>query len=198
MKKYNKRCMLLSLAACGGDETGVQILDDPDAQPEYLSFFSQKRFSNNDITKYWIDTFTETYNKQVYIEFDGSSYYEDEGLSYRELLEKRLASSAPDDLYIISAEDVLEFEKKGYWMDLSDMDFVDNLSEAALYQSTYNGKVFSVPLSFTGFGFLWNVDMLKEYGLEVPANQGGWLCGGLRRKPPFMCKSQFQTSGYCS
>lgn len=55
-------------------------------------------------------------------------------------------------------------------MDLSDMDFVDNLSESALYQSTYNGKVFSIPLSYTGFGFAWNVDLLEEYGLTIPEN----------------------------
>lgn len=55
-------------------------------------------------------------------------------------------------------------------MDLSGMDFVGNLSESALYQSTYKGKVFSVPLSFTGFGFLWNVDVLNEHGLTVPEN----------------------------
>lgn len=50
------------------------------------------------------------------------------------------------------------------------MDFVNNLSDAALYQSTYDGKVFSLPLTFTGFGFYWNVTMLEENGLSVPEN----------------------------
>lgn len=177
MKRRKKYCSLLiaailplALTACGSSEFGVQALDAQDMQPEYLSFFSKRSMSGTDVTKYWIDRFTEEYNKQVYINFDGASYYAEEGLSYRQLLEKRLGSSAPDDLYIINAEDVLEFEKKGYWMDLSGMDFVDNLTEAALYQSTYNKKVFSVPLSFTGFGFRWNVDLLKEHGLVIPQN----------------------------
>lgn len=162
--------LLVALSACGESPSGVQTQDDTDIQPEYLSFFSSESMSGSSVTKYWIERFTEAYNKQVYIDFDGASYYADEGLSYRELLERRMESSAPDDLYIISAEDVLEFEKKGYWMDLSGMDFVDNLSEAALYQSTYNGKVFSLPLVFTGFGFLWNVDLLARYDLSVPQN----------------------------
>lgn len=177
MRPSKKFCLLLTaavlllvLTACSSSEFGVQELDAPDMQPEYLSFFSKRSMSGSDVTKYWIDHFTEEYNKKVYINFDGASYYAEEGLSYRQLLEKRLGSSAPDDLYIINAEDVLEFEKKGYWMDLSGMDFVDNLTEAALYQSTYNGKVFSIPLSFTGFGFWWNVDLLKEYGLTIPQN----------------------------
>lgn len=162
--------LLLSLTACTQDTASIQILEESTAQPEYINFFSYTSMSGQNITKYWIDHFTETYNKQVYINFDSASYYDDEGLSYRELLEKRMESSVPDDLYIINAEDVLAFGEKGYWMDLSDMQFVENLSDAALYQSTYNGKVFSLPLSFTGFGFLWNVDMLEEHGLSVPQN----------------------------
>lgn len=162
------------LVACS-EQSGVQTLDSPIAKPEYLSFFSSQKMGETDLSKYWIDRFTEKYNKQIYVNFDGATYYADEGLSYRELLERRLASSSPDDLYIISAEDVLEFEKKGYWMDLSDLDFVDNLSEAALYQSTHNGKVFSVPLGFTGFGLAWNVDMLERYGLTVPTNLSEFL-----------------------
>lgn len=162
--------VLSTVAGCAKEESAIQIVDDLDAQPEYLSFFSYESYSGSDVTKYWIDRFTEIYNKKVYINFEGAAYYDDEGLSYRELLERRLQSSSPDDVYIINAEDVLEFEKKGYWMDLSGMDFVDNLSEAALYQSTYNGKVFSVPLGFTGFGFIWNVDVLTEHGLTIPGN----------------------------
>lgn len=174
--------MLCSLSAC--EQAQVQTLESINEQPRYLSFFSSSGFSTSDAPKYWIELFTETYNKQVYIDFDSASYYDDEGLSYRELLIKRMESSTPDDLYIISAEDVLEFEKKSYWMDLSHMDFVDNLSEAALYQSTYNGKVFSVPLTFTGFGFLWNVELLERNGLSVPGNLTEFLevCEGLRSK----------------
>lgn len=174
----NKRlCILLSicmifflLTSCSNDEFDIHVLENQNTKPEYLSLFSHESISDSDVTKYWSDCFTEKYNKRVYIDFDNASYYDDAGLSYRELLERRMNSSAPDDLYIISAEDVLDFEKKGYWLDLSGMDFIDNLSEAALYQSTYNGKVFSIPLTFTGFGFLWNVDLLAKYGLSVPEN----------------------------
>lgn len=162
--------IIYTITACGREESNIRILEDVASQPEYLSFFSSINLSGSDVTKYWRDIFTERYNKKIYINFDGASYYAEEGLSYREILETRLESSSPDDLYIINAEDVLEFEKRGYWMDLSDMEFVNNLSEAALYQSTYNGKVFSVPLSFTGFGFLWNIDLLQEHGLSVPEN----------------------------
>lgn len=175
--------LLGGLLACGADEQTVQIIEDLEPQPEYLRFFSSNSMSGSDVGKYWSERFTEIYNKQVYVDYDGASYYAEEGLSYRELLEKRLQSSSPDDLYIINAEDVMDFHQKGYWLDLSDRDFVDNLSEAALYQSTYNGKVFSVPLSFTGFGLYWNVGLLTEHGLTVPENLEQFLsvCEALKQ-----------------
>lgn len=169
--------VLFSLTACSGgnDDPSVWVLDSQDSRPQYLSFFSPTSLSESDVSKYWTDQFMKQYNKQVYVDFDGAAYYASEGLSYRELLVKRLKSSAPDDLYIINAEDVMEFEKKGYWMDLSDMDFVENLSELAYYQSIYNEKVFSVPLSVVGFGFIWNVEILKEHSLAIPENLSEFL-----------------------
>lgn len=164
-----------AVVGCSGGGSRITLIDDVDTNPVYLSFFSPTGLSESDTAKYWSDRFTERYNKRAYINYEGASYYASENLSYRELLVKRLESSSPDDLYIINAEDVLEFEKKGYWMDLSDMQFVDNLSDAALYQSTYNGKVFSLPLSFTGYGFVWNVDLLARLGLTVPHNLAGFL-----------------------
>lgn len=162
--------ILCSTVSCSRKEEKIQVAVDSEKEPEYLSLFSIDSLSGSNVAKYWSERFAAEYGRQVYIEFDGASYYSEQGLSYRELLEKRLQSSTPDDLYIINAEDVMDFEKKGYWMDLSGLDAVDNLTNAALYQSTYNGKVFSIPLSVTGFGFYWNLDMLKEHGLSVPEN----------------------------
>ena len=85
---------------------------------------------------------------------DFADFYAEEGLSYRELLLKRMESGQADDLYIIPAEDVLEFDQKGFIYDLSGLDCISSLSEDALRQSTYKGKVFSVPLSYTGFGLI--------------------------------------------
>lgn len=79
------------------------------------------------------------------------------------------------EIHLIPAEDVLEFDEKGYIYDLSDLKCIRNLSKDALIQSTYDGKVFSLPLSYTCFGFVWNVDMLKQYDLAVPENREEFL-----------------------
>lgn len=163
-------CFIFTISACANQHSTIEIVENADTQDVFISFFSPYSMYDSDVGKYWSDRFVKEYNKPVYVNYDGATYYADAGLSYRELLERRLESSMPDDLYIINAEDVLDFEHKGYWMDLSELAFVNNLSEASLYQSTYNKKVFSVPLKFTGFGFFWNVDMLEEHGLTVPNN----------------------------
>ena len=108
-------------------------------------------------------------NTNIAVYSDSADYYAAEGLSYRELLLKRLASGNADDLYTIHAEDVLEFDEKGYIYDMSSLEFTGNLSHDALSQSTYNGKVFRFHYLIL-FGFIWNVDMLKQYGLKLPEN----------------------------
>lgn len=162
--------LLCTLTACKAPESSLQIVEEPAREPEYINFFASQNFAESDLGKYWSDRFAELYDQQVYVNYDVATYYAEKGLSYRELLQRRMESASPDDLYIINAEDVLAFEREDYWMDLADLDFVENLSDAALYQSTYNGKVFSVPLTFTGFGFCWNVAVLEEHGLTVPGN----------------------------
>lgn len=176
--------LLCSMTSCGEQKSSLKTIEHMEAEPQYLSLFAENNYAESDLGKYWCDRFAEVYHQKVYINNDRATYYGDEGMSYRELLEKRLESASPDDLYIINAEDVLDFDRRGYWIDLSEMDFVDNLSDAALYQSTYDGKVFSVPLTFTGFGFYWNVTMLNEYGLTVPQNLAEFMnvCETLKAK----------------
>lgn len=163
-----------SILGCS-KQSKIEVIEEIEDEPEYLSFFSLETFEDSDLGKYWSEQFAEEYNQDIYVSYEGAEYYSDEGYSYRELLEKRLESSSPDDLYIISAEDVIDFDRNGYWMDLSDMDFVENLSDAARYQSTYDNKVFSVPLTFTGFGLYWNTTLLQEHGLTVPENQAEFM-----------------------
>lgn len=104
--------ILCSLTACGKQKSNLQIVEQLEQEPQYLSFFSGKNYGQSDLGKYWSDRFVDIYNQQVYVNYDGAAYYADENLSYRELLERRMESASPDDLYIISAEDVLEFEKR--------------------------------------------------------------------------------------
>ena len=176
MKMRGKRavavCMAFALLGSGcagaGEEPKVYLADN---EPEVvISLFSQGDIVSNAINECCAKVINPKYNSNLIVYSDYANFYAEEGLSYRELLCKRMESGLPDDLYIITAEEVLEFDRKGFIYDLSDLSCINNLSEDALKQSTCNGKVFSVPLSYTSFGLIWNVDMLHEYHLEVPKN----------------------------
>lgn len=160
---------ILHCGGCAGADGEPKVYIDENRPEVVISLFAQGDTLTNavmDCTK----KINPKYNSNLIVYSDYADFYAEEGLSYRELLLKRMESGMPDDLYIITAEDVLEFERRGYIYDLSELNCIDNLSEDALNQSIYNGKVFSVPLSYTSFGLIWNVDMLDRYGLRVPEN----------------------------
>lgn len=160
-------CMTVC-TACSNQDEDLYIADE--SPKSVVTIFTQATNVSDAIEEYCHDVMNKDTGKNIVLYTDSADYYDKEGLSYRELLAKRLASGKADDLYVIPAEDVLDFSSKGYIYDLSDLDCVGNLSHDALIQSTYDGKVFSIPLSYTCFGFVWNVDMLHKYELEIPNN----------------------------
>lgn len=161
---------VLLAAGCGRRQTEPELYLDESIPETPVTIFSQNETVLNAIEECCRTVLNQDKNTNIVVYSDAANYYADEGLSYRELLLKRLTSGTADDLYLIPAEDVLEFDEKGYLYDMSDLKCAGNLSQDALIQSTYNGKIFSIPLSYTCFGFLWNVDMLESYGLKVPEN----------------------------
>lgn len=158
---------IITCTACSKKD-GIYIAED--SKKSIVTLFTQGMNVSDAIEKYCLDLKSKDSGQNIILYTDSADFYDEEGLSYRELLAKRLASGKADDIYLIPAEDVLDFSSKGYIYDLSDLECVDNLSNDALIQSTYDGKVFSIPLSYTCFGFVWNMDMLRKYGLELPNN----------------------------
>lgn len=162
---------LLAASGCAGKKTAPEIYLDNKEQDVVISVFAQDMKIADMINSCCKDVLPIDKGSHVILYSDAANFYAEEGLSYRELLLKRMESGQADDLYIIPAEDVLEFDNKGYIYDLSQLKCLENIAEDALQQSTYDGKVFSVPLSYTGFGVIWNVDMLKQYDLDIPTNR---------------------------
>ena len=161
---------LCLIAGCSAKPAGPEVYLDDRNEEVVITLFAQGATVSELIQQCFNEEINQQQEKTLILYSDSANFYADEGLSYRELLLKRMESGEADDLYIIPAEDVLEFDREGYIYDLSGMDFVGSLSDEALKQSTYNGKVFSLPLTYTAFGFLWNVDLLHQYGLEIPEN----------------------------
>lgn len=174
MKKGCKICLVLAfallVAGCGKEKEDTEVYIDDSKAETPITLFTQNESVSEAIEICCKELLKGKEDLNLTLYADSAGFYAEEGLSYRELLLKRLSSGSADDLYLIPAEDVMEFESKGYIYDLSGLKCVENLSEDALIQSTFDGTVFSIPLSYTCFGFVWNIDMLHEYGLEVPGS----------------------------
>ena len=178
MKKIRTKKRLLCIimiagllgTGCNTEQAVPEIYVDDSIRETPVTVFTENAEVSEAIEERCKAVLNQDKSTNITVYSDSANYYAADGLSYRELLLKRLASGNADDLYMIHAEDVMEFDGKGYIYDMSALEFTGNLSHDALAQSTYNGKVFSIPLSYTGFGFIWNVDMLKQYGLELPEN----------------------------
>ena len=157
------------LAACQADQQQQLVLvERPETETVIHLFSSSGVFSASNQAKYWSEHFMEETGIQAVIDYEESWYYAQDGQDGRSILRKRIASSHPDDMYIINAEDMLDFARSGYLLDMTDFDFVDNLSDTARQMSTIDGRVYCLPLSYAGFGLYWNVDLLHQYQLEVP------------------------------
>ena len=151
---------VLFISGCAGKTNTPDVYIDEKKPDVVLSLFTQGTNISDAIHECCTNIINPKNDGNIILYSDSASYYSEDGLPYRELLLRRMESGQADDLYIITAEDVLEFDQKGYIYDLSDLPCLENLSGDALQQSIYHGKVFSVPLSYAGFGLIWNVDCL--------------------------------------
>lgn len=177
-RKIGKRVLLMILAVsliflfAGCRKEEVNLVDKPKAQTVIHMFSSSGIFSTSNQAKYWSEHFSEITGINAAVDFEEGWYYSEKGQDGRALLRTRIESGSGDDMYIVNAEDMIEFARKGYIMDMSDFEFVKNLSESARQLSTIDGKVYCLPLTYTGFGLYWNVELLQKYGLEIPRNYG--------------------------
>jgi raffinose/stachyose/melibiose transport system substrate-binding protein len=87
-----------------------------------------------------------------------------------QILKTRLASNdAPDVFALHAVNEIPPFSKAGYLEDLSNQPFVDKLLDSVKPSVTdASGKVVAVPLETLSWGYLYNKDIFKEQGLEVP------------------------------
>lgn len=111
----------------------------------------------------------------VSIIYEGRRSSPPEGRGYDELLLRRLNAGYGDDLFIVNAEMIRPLQRGGHLLDLSTLPAVTRLNRECLEQSTVDGKILALPLSFTAYGLFSNLELLERYGLSVPSSYPEWL-----------------------
>ncbi len=78
------------------------------------------------------------------------------------------ARSNMDDLYLLNPDVVLALGSEGKLMDLSGLDSVKNLRDIIRVANTVDGKLVAIPQEVVAYGLFVNVDLFRQYGLDLP------------------------------
>ncbi len=103
-------CMLLC-SGCSGEKEEPEVYIDKNEPDVVITLFTQGENISEIINKCCSDVINPKTKGNIILYSDFADFYAEEGLSYRELLLKRMESGQADDLYIIPAEDVLDARK---------------------------------------------------------------------------------------
>lgn len=144
----------LSLGACNSNDEAT------DGQVT-IEYFNQKP-EMSDTVEEMVNDF-EAENPEIHVKFVNVP-------SSGEVLKTRvLAGDLPDvmNVYPHSVE-AQEWGKAGYFEDLTNEAYVDNIKHNYADKFSIDGKIYNIPLTANVYGFFYNKTAFEELGLEIP------------------------------
>ena len=185
MKQRGIHLLLAVVLICGlfsgcTGENQVVNYDDSDRSTTTITVFGNKYEPENvRVIEEIISGFMEE-NPDIRV-----SYESLKGTDYFDALRKRMASGKGDDVFMVNHDVLLELEERGQVADLSGLSTVSQFTDAMRSQMTeQDGAMYWAPTTVSMFGLYCNLDLLKEYGKQVPQNLGEWeaVCGFFMEK----------------
>ena len=73
-----------------------------------------------------------------------------------------------DDLYLLNPDVIQALGEEGHLMDLSGLDSAKNLREIIRVANTVDGKLVAIPQEVVAYGLFVNMNMFRQYNLELP------------------------------
>lgn len=90
---------------------------------------------------------------------------------YEASIKTRLSSGdAPDVFFVWTGAKKDVFAKLGYLMDLSNEPWVSRVMEGPKKLSTYQGKIYSLPLEQAPIAVMYNRTIFRDLGIAIPQN----------------------------
>ena len=177
MKQWISACLslltLLSLTACGSPEDDPKnLISQSTEEKQLVSLFSPMEKSNpnaENVARTAADLTVAMAEAQLGIRVDYWTYtaedYQDK--TYDEVSLERVRSNM-DDLYLLNPNVILTLGAEDRLMDLSELDSAKNLREIVYTANTVDGKLVAIPQEVVAYGLFVNVDLFKQYDLELP------------------------------
>lgn len=182
MKKWIAVCLaaaLLALAACGGQEDPKNLISQDEETKRVVNLFSPMEKSDPDaenVARTAADLTIAMAEERLGLTVDYWTYtaedYQDR--TYDDVALDR-ARNNMDDLYLLNPDTVLTLGAEGKLADLSGLDSVKNLREIIRVANTVDGKLVAIPQEVVAYGLFVNVDLFKQYGLELPSTPEEFL-----------------------
>ena len=178
MKKYRwiSVCMavlaVLLLASCGGRRDSGNLFPSVKEEERTVNLFSPMEKTDPDaenVARTAADLTIAMAEERLGVNVAYRTYtaedYKDK--TYDEVAMDR-ARNDMDDLYLLNPDTVRALGAEGKLADLSGLDGAKNLRDIIITANTVNGKLVAIPQEVVAYGLFVNVDMFKQYGLELP------------------------------
>lgn len=169
----------LALTACGGSEPDVNLLPQEEKEERVVNLFSpmEKTDPNaENVARTASDMTVAMAEEQLGITMVYRTYtaedYQDK--TYDEVVLDR-ARNNMDDLYLLNPDVVLALGAEEKLADLSGLDSAQNLREIIRTANTVDGKLVAIPQEVVAYGLFVNVDLFKQYGLDLPSTPEEFL-----------------------
>ena len=162
----------LSLTACGGHESDINLLPQDEGEERVVNLFSPMEKTNpnaENVARTASDLTVVMAEEQlgitmVYRTYTAESYQDK---TYDEAILDR-ARNNMDDLYLLNPDVILTLGAEGKLMDLSGLDSAKNLRDIIRVANTVDGKLVAIPQEVVAYGLFVNVDLFNQYGLALP------------------------------
>ena len=164
--------VILASASCGNGKKTKNLLPGDKQKERFVNLFSPMEKIDPDaenVARSASDLTVMMAEEQLGVTVGYMTYtaedYQDK--TYDDVVLER-ARNNMDDIYLLNPDTLLALGAEGKLMDLSGLECAENLRDIIRVANTVDGKLVAIPQEVVAYGLFFNVDMFRQYGLELP------------------------------
>ena len=163
---------VLALAGCGEKDNLKNLIKSENEEERVVNMFSpmEKTAPDAENTARSASDLTVAMAEEalgVTVAYKTYTAEDHQDKTYDEVALDR-ARNDMDDLYLLNPDTIRTLGEEGKLMDLSGLDSAKNLREIIRIANTVDGKLVAIPQEVVAYGLFVNVDMFRQYRLELP------------------------------
>ncbi len=164
--------MALTFLSCGSNAKTKNLLSEEKGEERIINLFSpMEKIEPNakNVARSASDLTIMMAEQELGVTVAYSTYtaetYKDK--TYDDVTLERVRNNM-DDMYLLNPDTLMTLGAEGKLMDLSGLESAKNLREIIRVANTVDGKLVAIPQEVVAYGLFVNVDLFKQYNLELP------------------------------